>query len=171
MSTSRFALVAAFTAGSAAAMVSGPAGAADAAAQNVKVPIAQAIEAAEKAGMGKATEADFDDDKGGRWEVKVLADGGNKLTEFYVDPNSGQVTGQEEQTFEKYFVMLKPENFQKAQVQLKDAIAAAEALAKGKATSAEVERDGEAVSYEIDVATTDGDKDVKVDAMGKATLD
>lgn len=171
MSTSRFALVAAFAAGSALAMVSGSASADDAAAQTAKVSIAQAIEAAEKAGMGKATEADFDDENGGRWEVKVLAEGGNKLTEFHVDPNSGQVTGQEEQTFEKYFVMLKPENFQKAQVQLKDAIAAAEALAKGKATSAEVERDGEAVSYEIDVATTDGDKDVTVDAAGKATLD
>ena len=171
MSTSRIALAAAFALASTGAVLSGPAFADEAAAQNAKVSIAQAVEAAEKAGMGKATEADFDDDKGGRWEVKVLAEGGNKLTEFYVDPNSGQVTGQEEQTFEKYFVMLKPENFQKAQVQLKDAIAAAEALAKGKATSAEVERDGEAVSYEIDVATTDGDKEVTVDAAGKATLD
>ena len=114
---------------------------------------------------------EFSDDNGGRWEVKIVADGGNKLTEYYVDPNSGQVTGQEEQTFEKYFTMLKPENFEKAQTQLKAAVAAAEAFAKGKAFDAEVERDSDAVKYEITVATADGDKDVNVDAMGKATAD
>ena len=140
------------------------------AAQNAKTTIVQAIEAAEAKG-GKATEAEFSDDNGGRWEVKVVADGGNKLTEYYVDPNSGQITGQEEQTYEKYFTMLKPENFEKAQTQLKAAVAAAEAFAKGKAVDAEVERDSDAVKYEITVATADGDKDVNVDAMGKATAD
>jgi hypothetical protein len=83
-------------------------------AKAAKVSIIQAIEAAEAKGGGKATEADFEDDNGGRWEIKVVADGGNKLTEYYVDPNSGQVTGEEEQTFEKYFTMLKPEDFAKA---------------------------------------------------------
>lgn len=172
MSTVRYAPLAglALAVGLGSAIAS-PAHADSAAAQTAKVSIAQAVEAAEKAGMGKATEADFEDDQGGRWEVKVLADGGNKLTKYFIDPNTAEVKGQEEQTFEKYFVMLKPENFQKAQVQLKDAIAAAEALAKGKATSAEVEREGEAVAYEIEVATTEGDRDVKVDAMGKATPD
>ena len=148
----------------------GTAAADDKMAQAAKVSIVQAIEAAEAKG-GKATEAEFSDDNGGRWEVKVVADGGNKLTEYYVDPNSGQVTGQEEQTFEKYFTMLKPENFEKAQTQLRAAIAAAEALAKGKAVDAEVKRDSDAVKYEITVATADGSKDVKVDAMGKATAD
>lgn len=136
-----------------------------------KVSIVQAIEAAESKGGGKATEADFEDDNGGRWEIKVVSDGGNKLTEFYVDPTSGQVTGQEEQTFEKYFSRLTPENFAKAQVQLKDAIAAAEKLANGKAYSAEVEREGDTVAYEVDVAGADGNKDVNVDAAGKAVLD
>lgn len=140
------------------------------AAQSAKTGLVQAIEAAEAKG-GKATEVEFSDDNGGRWEVKIVADGGNKLTEYYVDPNSGQVTGQEEQTFEKYFTMLKPENFEKAQTQLKAAVAAAEAFAKGKAVDAEVERDSDAVKYEITVATADGDKDVNVDAMGKATAD
>lgn len=140
------------------------------AAMSAKTTLAQAIDAAEAKG-GKATEAEFSDDNGGRWEVKVVADGGNKLTEYYVDPNSGQVTGQEEQTFEKYFSMLKPEDFAKAQTQLKAAVAAAESFAKGKAVDAEVERDSDAVKYEITVATADGDKDVNVDAMGKATAD
>ena len=143
----------------------------DMAAQNAKTTIVQAIEAAEAKG-GKATEVEFSDDNGGRWEVKVVADGGNKLTEYYVDSNSGQVTGQEEQTYEKYFTMLKPENFEKAQVQLKAAVTAAEAFAKGKAVDAEVERDSDAVKYEITVAMADGkSKDVNVDAMGKATAD
>lgn len=140
-------------------------------AKAAKISIVQAIEAAETKGMGKATEADFEDDNGGRWEIKVLGDGGNKLTEYYVDPNTGQVTGDEEQTFEKYFTMLKPQDFAKAQFQLKDAISAAEKAANGKAYSAEVEREGDSVTYEIDVAGADGDKEVDVDAMGKATMD
>ncbi|MDR4305705.1 PepSY domain-containing protein [Chelatococcus sambhunathii] len=154
-----------------AAAISTPAFADDAAAQNAKVSISKAVEAAEAKAGGKATEAEYEDDNGGRWEVKVLADGGAKLTKYFIDPNSGQVTGEEEQTFEKYFTMLKPEDFAKAQTQLKDAIAAAEAFAKGKAVQAEVEREGDSVAYEIDVATADGDKDVKVDATGKATAD
>ncbi|HVI29748.1 PepSY domain-containing protein [Hansschlegelia sp.] len=140
-------------------------------AKNAKVTIGQAVEAAEQKGMGKATEAEFEDDYGGRWEVKVLSQGGDKLTKYFVDPNSGEVTGQEEQTFEKYWTMLKPADFQKAQTQLKEAIAAAEKAANGKATSAEVERSGDAVAYEIDVATADGSKDVDVDANGKAVVD
>lgn len=140
-------------------------------AKAAKVSIVQAIEAAEQKGAGKATEAEFEDDYGGRWEVKVLAEGGAKLTTYFVDPNSGSVTGEEEQTYEKYFTMLKPEAFQKAQVQLKEAIAAAEKAANGKAINAEVERSGEAVAYEIEVATEKGEKDVDVDAMGKATVD
>lgn len=140
-------------------------------AKAAKVTIGQAIETAETKGAGKATEAEFDDDNGGRWEVKILADGGNKLTKYYIDANTGAVAGEEEQTFEKYFTMLKPEAFQKASTQLKAAIAAAETTANGKAVSAEVERSGETVSYEIDVATADDTKDVKVDAAGKAVID
>ncbi|MGA0533152.1 PepSY domain-containing protein [Hansschlegelia sp. KR7-227] len=156
-----------------AGFASAPASAADETemAKNAKVSIVQAIDAAEQKGQGKATDAEFEDDNGGRWEIKVLSGGGDKLTEYYVDPNSGQVTGEEEQTFEKYFTMLKPADFQKAQVQLKDAIAAAETAAKGKAIGAEVERSGDAVAYEIDVATDNGVQDVDVDAMGKAVVD
>lgn len=55
--------------------------------------------------------------------------------------------------------------------QLKAAVAAAEAFAKGKAVDAEVERDSDAVKYDITVAIADGSKDVNVDAMGKATAD
>ncbi|MET0312774.1 MAG: PepSY domain-containing protein [Hansschlegelia sp.] len=140
-------------------------------AMNAKVTISQAVEAAEAKG-GKATEVEFDDDYGGRWEVKVLAEGGDKLTTYFVDPTSGQVTGEEPQTFEKYFTMLKPEAFQKAQTQLKAAIALAEAAGSGKAVSAEVERSGDAVSYEIEVAQADrSTKDVDVDASGKAVID
>lgn len=169
--TTRFLTSAAALAFAAALATPVPASAAEAAGANAKVAITAAIATAEAKGAGKATEAEFDDDNGGRWEVKILADAGNKLTTYFVDPNSGEVTGQEEQTYEKYFTMLKPEDFAKAQTQLKDAIAAAEALAKGKAIGAEVERKGDSVAYEIDVATTAGKRDVKVDAMGKAVAD
>ncbi|WP_020187963.1 PepSY domain-containing protein [Methylopila sp. 73B] len=140
-------------------------------AKNAKVSLVQAIDAAEAKGGGKATEVEFEDDNGGRWEVKVLSAAGDKLTEYYVDPNSGQVTGEANQPIEVYFTMLKPEDFNKASTQLKAAVAAAEQLGGGKAVSAEVERESGAVAYEIDVAGADGKKDVKVDANGKATLD
>lgn len=164
--------LAAFVLGASLAPVAGASADEAEMAKNAKVTLVQALEAAEAKGGGKATEVEFEDDNGGRWEVKVLSANGDKLTEYYVDPNSGQVTGEEEQTFEKYFTMLKPDAFQKASTQLKDAVAAAEAAAKGKAVDAEVERDGETVSYEISVATADdNDKDVTVDANGKATMD
>lgn len=142
-------------------------------ARTAKVTIAQAIDAAEAKGQGKATEAEFDDGYGGRWEVKILSAAGDKLTTYFVDPNSGAVTGRQEQTFEKYFTRLTPENFQKARTQLKDAIAAAEQAAGGKATSAEVKRSSGAVAYEIDVARAQSSKavDVDVDANGKAVID
>lgn len=79
------------------------------------------------------------------------------------------MTGQEEHTYEKYFSRLKREDFSKAQTQWKAAVAAAEAFAKGKAVDAQIERESGAVRYEITVATADGDKDVNVDVMGKAT--
>lgn len=141
-------------------------------ARDAKVTIAQAIEAAEQKGAGKATEAEFDDDGGAHWTVKVLSATGDKLTEYRVDAVGGQVTGEENQPIEKYFTRLTPASFQKASTQLKDAIAAAETLAAGKAIDAEVESSGESVAYEIDVATADGSKkDVSVDANGKAVID
>lgn len=140
-------------------------------AKAAKVTLVQAIEAAETKGAGKATEVEFDDDNGGRWEVKVMSAGGDKLTVYMVDPTSGQVTGEENQPIEKYFTMLKPEAFQKAPTQLKGAVAAAEKAAGGKAIDAEVEREGEAVAYEITVATADTTKDVNVDAAGVAKMD
>lgn len=171
MTTRSSALAAALALGG--AFASAPAALADDAdmARAAKVSIVQAIDAAEQKGGGKATEAEFEDDYGGRWEVKVLAAGGDRLTTYFVDPNSGAITGEEEQTFEKYFTMLKPEAFAKAQVQLKDAIAAAEKAANGKAVNAEVERSGETVAYEIEVSTEQGEKDVDVDAMGVAKVE
>ncbi|GLK81857.1 PepSY domain-containing protein [Methylopila turkensis] len=171
MTKSSFILASLFAAGVAAAPLSGALADSTEMAKNAKVSLVQALEAAEAKSGGKATEVEFEDDNGGRWEVKVLSSGGDKLTEYYVDPNSGQVTGEEEQTFEKYFTMLKPEAFQKASTQLKDAIAAAETAGNGKAIDAEVEREGETVAYEIHVAGADGTKEVNVDANGKAVLD
>lgn len=169
--THKLALAATFALGAAFAPLSAAYADSTEMARNAKVSLTQAVQAAEAKSGGKATEVEFEDDNGGRWEVKALSAGGDKLVEYYVDPNSGQVTGEEEQTFEKYFTMLKPEAFQKATTQLGAAVAAAEAKASGKAVSAEVERDGEVVSYEIDVATADGVKEVRVDANGMAKMD
>ena len=141
--------------------------------QSVKTPIAQAIEIAEREGKGKATEVEFEGESGGgTYEVKVLSDDGGKLTEYTIDANTGQVKESEDQPIEKYFTRLSPENFGKAATSLSEAIGKAEAEAKtGKAVSAEVEREGEAVAYEVTVSTADGDKEFNVDADGKVTAD
>ncbi|EIM24456.1 PepSY domain-containing protein [Microvirga lotononidis] len=138
------------------------------AARSAKVSLSQAVEAAEKQGQGRATEAEFEvKDGGGQYEIKVLSNTGDKLTKFKLDANSGQVVETENQPFERYFTRLKPADFQSAKVSLKDAIAAAEQRVGGKATDAEVEREGNAVQYEIDVATADKTQEIKVDANGQ----
>lgn len=141
--------------------------------QSAKTPIAKAIEIAEREGNGKATEVEFEAESGGgAYEVKVLSQDGGKLTEYTIDANSGQVKGSEDQPIEKYFTRLSPENFGQAATSLAQAIGRAEAEAKtGKAISAEVERDGDKVSYEVTVSTAEGDQEFDIDAEGKVVRD
>ena len=61
--------------------------------QNLKVSLAQAIDTAEKQGQGKAVDAAFErEGNAGHYEIKVLSANGDKLVEYYLDGNSGQVT-------------------------------------------------------------------------------
>jgi uncharacterized membrane protein YkoI/sporulation protein YlmC with PRC-barrel domain len=136
--------------------------------QNLKVSLSQAIDTAEKQGQGKAIDADFErDGTAGHYEIKVLSDNGNKLVEYKVDGNSGQVTGTDNQPIEKYFTRLKPADVANAPTSLKQALATAEKQASGKAIAAEVEREGSGVQYKVTVANGDRTQDVRIDGNGQ----
>lgn len=122
---------------------------------NAKLSLAQAIEAAEKQGQGRAIEAGFEAKDGtGQYEIKVLSQ--DKLTKYKLDANTGQVRETENEPIERHLTRLKPQDLQSAQVTLTQAIATAEQRVGGKAIDAEVEREADRVEYEVTVARTDG---------------
>jgi len=137
--------------------------------QNLKVSLSQAIDTAEKQGQGKAIDAAFKrDGTAGPYEIKVLSDNGNKLVEYKVDGNSGQVTGTDNQPIEKYFTRLKPADIANARTSLKQALATAEKQAGGgKAIDAEGDREGSGVQYRVTVANGDHTQDVRIDGNGQ----
>ena len=140
--------------------------------QAVAVPAARAIEAAEKqGGTGRAISVEFERQSGNTaayYTIKVLYDDG-RLVEHSVDATSGQVTGSANQPFERYFTRLTPGDLRAAKVSLRDAIVAAEqrAGAGARAIEAEIDREGGAVVYEIEVVTPDRSQEIKVDANGQ----
>ena len=138
--------------------------------QAARVTLAQAIEAAEGRGQGRAIEAGFETRSGtGHYEVTVLGDDG-KLTEHDVDAVSGQVTGSESRRLEGFFIRLRPADVQNARTTLRQAITLAEQRAGGRAAEAEVERDGDTVRYKITVADGDRTREVRVGADGQASV-
>jgi uncharacterized membrane protein YkoI len=139
--------------------------------QAVKVPLAQAIATTEQQGQGRAISAEFeakDGNEPAHYEIKVVQNDG-KLVEHVVDAETGQVTKSTNQPIERFFTRLKPADFQNARMSLKDAIATAEqrAGAGARAVEAEVDRENNAVVYEIEVATAERSQEVKVDANGQ----
>ena len=136
--------------------------------QSMKVSLSQAIDTAEKEGHGKAIDAEFErSGNAGYYAVKVLSNDGNKLVQFKIDGNSGQVTGTDNEAIEKFFTRLKPADLQNARTSLKQALATAERQAGGKAVDAEVEREGAGVQYKVTVANGDRTQDVRIDGNGQ----
>jgi uncharacterized membrane protein YkoI len=134
----------------------------------MKVSLSQAIDTAEKEGRGKAIDAEFErSGNTGYYAVKVLSDDGNKLVQYKIDGNSGQVTGTDNEAIEKFFTRLKPADLQNARTSLKQALATAERQAGGKAVEAEVEREGAGVQYRVTVANGDRTQDVRIDGNGQ----
>ena len=146
-------------------------------AKSAKVDLAKAIASAEGKGEekgGKAIDADFekaDSKNPAHYAIKVVYPSG-KLVEHGVNADTGEVYKSENQPFERYFTRLKVSDFQNAKVSLKDAIALAEKKAPGgKAYEAEVEREGNAVEYEIKVALADREQEIKVGPDGTVKND
>ncbi|AWN39673.1 PepSY domain-containing protein [Methylobacterium durans] len=140
-----------------------------------KVSLADALTKAESQGdKGRAIDADFEKADGknpAHYSIKVVYPDG-KLVEYGINADTGDVYKSENQPIERYFTRLKTADFQNAKTSLKDAIAIAERKAGGgKAYEAEVERDGNAVQYEISVALADRSQEVKVGPDGKVVGD
>jgi uncharacterized membrane protein YkoI len=125
---------------------------------NAKVSLTEAIRAAEQQGGGHAISAEYERKSGpaGEYEIKVLSNDGKKLTKYELDANTGQVKEADNEPFEKVFTRIKPQSIQNAPTSLTRAIATAEQRAGGKATEAEVDRDGDQVKYTVKVARADG---------------
>lgn len=137
--------------------------------QAARTSLVQAIEAAEGRSQGRAVEASFDARNGrGHYEVKVLGMDG-KLVEHEVDAASGQVTKSESRPVEGFFTRLGPTEIRNARTTLQQAIALAEQKVGGKAAEAEVEREGDAVRYEVAVVGRDRTREVRVDADGQVS--
>ncbi|HVO46874.1 MAG TPA: PepSY domain-containing protein [Steroidobacteraceae bacterium] len=136
-----------------------------------KFSLSEAIHLAERQGNGQAISAEYEFNRGNRayYEVKVLRDDGRKLTQYRLSPDTGRVQEASDEEFEKLFTRLKPASLQNAPTSLSRAISTAEARSGGKATEAEVDRDGDQVKYTVKVVKLDGTSEkVKVNgADGK----
>jgi len=137
-----------------------------------KTNLATAIATAEgKEAGGRAIDADFelaDSKNPAHYSIKVVYPDG-KLVEHGINADTGELYKSENQPIERYFTRLKVSDFNNAKVSLKDALTIAEQKAGGgKAYEAEVEREGNAVEYEISVALPDGSKEIKVGPDGVA---
>ncbi|MBI0538437.1 hypothetical protein D9599_23000 [Roseomonas sp. KE2513] len=136
--------------------------------QTVRVPLLEAVEAAESRESGRAIEAGFEIGGGGYYEIKVLgADG--MIMRHFVDANSGQVTRTDRQQMEEFFTRLRLIDMQNARTTLRQAIVIAEQRVGGRAAEAEVERDGDTVSYRVTVTNNDRLQEIKVSADGQVT--
>ena len=135
--------------------------------------LTQAIERAEQQGDGKAIYAEFETDgnEKPRYEVKVL--GRDKLVTYTLDADSGKVLETDNDRLEKLFTLLEPDDIRGAPTTLAQAIGIAEQRSGGKAIEADVDRDSDAVSYDVTVAKSDGsERDLRVDgATGRVTED
>lgn len=69
-----------------------------AAVNGARVSLAQAVAIAERQGSGKAMEASFDDESGGKWEVEVAS--GDRVATYAVDMTSGAVSAAAEEADE-----------------------------------------------------------------------
>jgi uncharacterized membrane protein YkoI len=141
------------------------------AASDSNISLTEAIHAAEKAGGGRAVDAEMEGSKGGhaRYEVEVLSSDGKKLTEYTINASTGKVEKTSNEPVQKLMTRVKPDDLQSTETTLTAAIREAEQQTGGKVIDAETGASGGALHYELKVAMADGKTDkVKVDgATGK----
>lgn len=123
-----------------------------------RLTLTEAIRKAEKEGGGQAISAEYQF-KGGNpayFEVKVLRSDGQKLTRYDLDTSTGKIKETSNEQFQKLFTRLKPTSIQNAPTSLTRAISTAEHRSGGKATMAEVSRDGDQLKYTVKTVKLDG---------------
>ena len=131
-----------------------------------KLSLTQAIETAERHGEGKAIDAEFQNGRAQspRYEVKVL--GRDKLAAYTLDADSGKVLQTSNEAIEKLFTRLQPDDVRGARTTLAQAIGVAEQSANGKASDAEVDREGDSLRYEVTILKSDGsERELEVDGV------
>jgi uncharacterized membrane protein YkoI len=129
--------------------------------RTAKVSLTEAIHIAEKQGNGHAISAEFEF-KGGDpayYDVKVLSSDGSKLTRFDLNPTTGKIKETSNEKFEKLFTRIKPTSIQNAPTSLTRAIATAEQRSGGRATQAQIDRDGDQVKYTVEIVKLDGESE------------
>ncbi len=126
--------------------------------EKATISLSEAIHIAEKQGNGQATSAEYEFKNGNPayYEVKVLSNDGQKLTQYELSPSTGKVKKVSDEKFEKLFTRIKPTAIQNAPTSLTHAIGTAETRTGGKAREAEVNRDGDQLAYEVEVVKLDG---------------
>ena len=126
--------------------------------EKAKISLTEAIHIAERKGNGQATSAEYEFKNGNAayYEVKVLRNDGEKLTQYRLSPSTGEVKEVKDEKFEKLFTRIKPASIQNAPTSLTRAISTAETRSGGKVKEAEVDRDGDQLQYELEVVKLDG---------------
>jgi uncharacterized membrane protein YkoI len=133
--------------------------------QQVKVPLTQAVQAAEKHSNGKAIDASFEQ-KNGMPIYRIKTYQNNSVCEGTIDANSGQVAGSGQTTPQS---KLDQEDMQElqaaknAQTSLVQAVQAAEQKQGGKAIDAGLEARNGKVAYELELVKNGQLRTVTVD--------
>ena len=141
--------------------------------QRVKLSLIEAIIAAEKDGGGPATSAEFVFKRGNPpyFEVKVLSADGSKLTAYEIDPRNGSVQKTDNERLEKLLTRLKPDELRHSPTTLTHAIALAQSHSGAHARSADIDRKGDHLEYDIETVNVDGTSHkVKVNGLDGSIL-
>lgn len=140
-----------------------------------KVTLIEAIRAAEKADGGRTTTAEFNFKRGNPavYDVKVLSADGKKLTDYAIDPKTGNVKDTHNEALEKLLTRLSPENLRSTTTTLSHAVYVAQESTGGRALNADVDRKGDHLEYTVETVKPDGTSHkVKIDGSnGKVVSD
>ncbi len=139
----------------------------NAAALAAKTSAAQAIAAAEQQTGGRALKVNFENEKGKpAYEVRILSKGA--LSEVYVDPDTGKVTGTKDKSARRgRDDRAEFSEMASASSSLSAAIHAAEAKTGARALEARIRDIDGIVFYRVEVAKGDKGSKVTVDSAGK----
>lgn len=140
-------------------------------AKAARLSLSQGIERAERSSGGRAVEATFTPFAagGGSHDIVILRPDG-MLAHYHLDANEGTFVGVTDQKVASLLTSLTPQAVGAVRTSLLQAVSLVEQQAPDqRAIGATAEQDGATVTYEITLATRDGDKTLHVDSNGAVT--